>query len=394
MGYTFKPAGARGASQGAGYYLCKTTQRPSSIGQLYKEEESLKEIANAFGVLDITDPKPIALSEFEQAIARLDLHAPEGTRPGWIKRAFDLFDVDGNGKIDFEELCFALGTTVMGAQAAGTFTSAKNCLHKVLFSPQEIPVTPEPNADSGKFKEKEGWGEGRCGQCAAFSCLCLCPCWVYCPEVRSSVGEYSTAKVGWKWQRPEKIHGMAAAVGYVNECKNAAVVEYHWQVYYIRQYTESSGDTAYTAYERMILGDTTGRLAVEDRSPVFVPNTQHKSVILSSELAVEFGSSFADRYRREKQAFFLLHAQKYKNSAKYLEEFKLPSMKDRQQIDWVEGGEKCCTGPYSRNRSVLTCTAACWWLRMMHLFGRQKYMFQKQATGFASDPARFEGDTE
>ena len=352
-GYVFKQAG----TQGAGYYLCETTTRPSS------RKEGFTRVPSVDG--EYTQAPPINLSDFEQAIARLDLHAPEGTRPGWIKRAFDLFDVDGNGKIESEELYFALGTTVMGAKAAGTYISAKDCLHKVLFSPQEMPVVPEPNAYSGKFKEEEGCSEGRCGECSAFFCMCLIPCWVYCPFARLSVGEYSTATVGWKWQRPEKIHGMEAAIRYINECKNETVVEYHWQVYWIREYTASSGDTTYTASERMILADTTGRLTVEDRSPVFVPNTQHKSVVLASELGIEFGDSFAERYKREKAIFFHLNSNNM-GAAKYLEEYKLPGMKDSQEIYWLEVTERFPTHTEAPTRQFLS------WLEVTERFSNPR----------------------
>ena len=116
----------------------------AAITKLYAEEESLKEIAEAFQMLDVSgsglkgigDAK-ISRDEFKKGIAKLGLHQPEGSAPGWKDDAFDRFDADGSGHVDYNEMCFMLGRQVLEAKAQGITKSAKECMQEVIGGLQE-----------------------------------------------------------------------------------------------------------------------------------------------------------------------------------------------------------------------------------------------------------------
>ena len=73
----------------------------------------------------------------KKSIARLNLHTPKGAAEGWKDDAFDKFDVDGKGSIDFTEFTFALAQTVMAYKKVDPSVEVIDCIKEVLTKTQE-----------------------------------------------------------------------------------------------------------------------------------------------------------------------------------------------------------------------------------------------------------------
>ena len=170
---------------------------------MYSEEVALIEIAKLFDMLDTDDNKKIERNEFKKSIARLDLHRPEGAAEGWKDDAFDKFDVDGKGEIDYNEFCFAIGQTALAAHSQGRNLTALEIWKEVL-SETQVAQTEAKNTvaavDAGakdeysidaKRKEKaqdanvaalhQKSADDAFNDSAAAVCLvAACPCYLCC----------------------------------------------------------------------------------------------------------------------------------------------------------------------------------------------------------------------
>ena len=234
---------------------------PASVPKLYDEVQSLREIGEAFGMLDgidVSDGK-ISRDEFKKGIANLDLHAPEGTAPGWKDDAFDRFDVDKDGHVSYEELCFAIGMSVMSAKQRGEVMSAKECLSQVIFKLQETQTAAKLKAMKSEVEKKDvaKLDEGRRADAAeaagtaaakakvdvgsteleewedspeAYCGLILVPCCLCCYTIGAT-------------DMDDKIEGMEAAIKYIttNKDQNPG---YYWSIqnYHHETRTETSTD--------------------------------------------------------------------------------------------------------------------------------------------------------
>ena len=295
---------------------------PASVPKLYDEVQSLREIGEAFGMLDgidVSDGK-ISRDEFKKGIANLDLHAPEGTAPGWKDDAFDRFDVDKDGHVSYEELCFAIGMSVMSAKQRGEVMSAKECLSQVIFKLQETQTAAKLKAMKSEVEKKDvaKLDEGRRADAAeaagtaaaakakvdvgsteleewedspeAYCGLILVPCCLCCYTIGAT-------------DMDDKIEGMEAAIKYIttNKDQNPG---YYWSIqnYHHETRTETSTDangntTTHTTTVRVNthFASTAGMLQANDVSETFVPNTRLKNCALASKLNVNLHCELPQR---------------------------------------------------------------------------------------------------
>ncbi len=206
---------------------------------MYGEEVALVEIAKLFDMLDTDDNKKIERNEFKKSIARLDLHRPEGAAEGWKDDAFDKFDVDGKGEIDYAEFCFAIGQTALAAHAQGRNLTALEIWKEVL-SETQVAQTEAKNTvaavDAGakdeysidaKRKEKaqdanvaalhQKSKDDAFNDSAAAVCLvAACPCYLCCSNL-------SEGAVG------DPITGLQPVVQYITTCKSTNA-DYYWSI--------------------------------------------------------------------------------------------------------------------------------------------------------------------
>ena len=383
---------------------------PASVPKLYDEVQSLREIGEAFGMLDgidVSDGK-ISRDEFKKGIANLDLHAPEGTAPGWKDDAFDRFDVDKDGHVSYEELCFAIGMSVMSAKQRGEVMSAKECLSQVIFKLQETQTAAKLKAMKSEVEKKDvaKLDEGRRADAAeaagtaaaakakvdvgsteleewedspeAYCGLILVPCCLCCYTIGAT-------------DMDDKIEGMEAAIKYIttNKDQNPG---YYWSIqnYHHETRTETSTDangntTTHTTTVRVNthFASTAGMLQANDVSETFVPNTRLKNCALASKLNVNLHPSFHSAYEHRRSMFYRMNTTDICQD--HHESFSLSTMRKAVRIQWIsDGGEDpWWVGEGIKCLSIVTWTAVCWFHAMKKFMGAQSFTFQKQATGWA-----------
>jgi Ca2+-binding EF-hand superfamily protein len=164
--------------------------RPANFESLCDEEKSLLQLKEAFALLDVGKDSTVSRDEFKKGISKLGLHQPTGphptpppggppppwdptphaphgtpplaglhqptgSAPGWKDDAFDRFDADGDGVINFQEMCFALGMEIFSARARGEEKSAKDCMQEVIANLQAVQTTAKKEAMKKAVMKKE-----------------------------------------------------------------------------------------------------------------------------------------------------------------------------------------------------------------------------------------------
>ena len=384
----------------------------SNIDKLYAEEQSLKEVAKAFEMLDVSgsglkgigDAK-ITRDEFKKGIARLGLHEPDGAAPGWKDDAFDRFDVDRNGYIDYNEMCFAMGREVLSAKARGERKTAKQCMQDVIGGLQATQSAAKEAAmaaaveqsdiarlDEGRREEaaeavgkaaadevevavEQTDAEEKNDSCFAYLTLAIFPCCIYCHG-------FGRALAG------EKIEGMEQAVTYVARGKDD-LPDYRWHIQnYHYKKTRVKTKKGYRTKRTRVnthRATLTGTLKATDATDVFVPNTRKRHLALLSKLAVRFDPAFEGEYQRELLAFYKRNTRDRHQDKSCT--YSMPHLGgndlDGVHIEWVPGEPM----PWWMSNTckmvtALTWTAVCWFQAMKSVMGAQTYVFTKVATGW------------
>ena len=376
--------------------------------KLYKEEQGLKEIAEAFNMLDVSgsglkgigDAK-ITLDEFKKGITRLQLHDPPGSAPGWKDDAFDRFDVDKSGFVDYNELCFALGREVMNAKANGIKKTAKECLQDVIGGLQQTQTAAKVAAmaaaksnediarlDEGRREEaaeaagklaadaavvqvEQTSAEEQNDECGMYFCLTIFPCCILCHGFGKAMGG-------------EKIEGMEKAVEYVSKGKDD-LPDFRWHIqnYHYKRVKKKKGGT------RRVRVNThratlTGTLSAKDKSEVFVPNTRLRNVALVSNLVVHFEPSFDGEYHRQLEDFYKRNTKdKYQDkSCSYSMPHLNGTDSDGVRIEWVAGKDPWWANNECKWITCCTFTAVCWFHAMKSFMAAEDYHYVKEATGW------------
>jgi len=366
-----------------------------SYQKMHDEDASLREIEEAFDLMDTDGTKQIDRNEFKKGISKLQLHKPKGAADGWKDDAFDRFDVSNTGHIDYNEFCFAIATLVMSAKARKEAKSALQCFQEAIGELEATQSAAKAQVDiqAGSINDEEN--EAAIREAAAEAVvevekneaeechngwgilvgLAVFPCALACLSIAKSTSG-------------PRLTGMPAVVKYVTDGKEANA-DYYWSIqcyhYETRTHTVGSGKRRRRVTRRVRVNthfaSTRGGLVCNDDTDTFVPNTRLRNTALTSKLAVEIGGGFAGRYSNRKNMFY--NANRRDRHQDTHESFHLPSMHDTLRAEWVGGGEDPCYA--SRGMccvSVLTCTAACWFAAMRNFIGAQEYTFEKTATAF------------
>ena len=358
--------------------------------KLYKEEQGLKEIAEAFNMLDVSgsglkgigDAK-ITLDEFKKGITRLQLHDPPGSAPGWKDDAFDRFDVDNSGFVDYNELCFAIGREVMSAKANGVKKTAKDCLQDVIGGLQQTQTAAEAEgklaADAAVVQVKQTSAEEEC-ECGTYCILTICPCVVLCEGPGAAMGG-------------EKIEGMEKAVEYVSKGKEE-LPEFRWHIqnYHTERVRKEDGPGYDDVEVTSSTATATGTLSAKDKSEVFVPNTRLRNVALTSHLTVNFEKSFADEYKKELNDFCKRNREDefQRRSVTYSMPHLNGTDSDGVRIEWVPGKDPWWANNVCKWITCCTCTGVCWYHAMKSFMAAEDYHYVKEATGWHTRPPNAE----
>lgn len=387
-------------------------KRPSDVKALFEEEKSLIEVKEAFALLDVDEGVTISRDEFKRGIAKLELHRPEGSAPGWKDDAFDRFDADGNGVIDFNEMCFALGMEIFGARARGEEKTAKDCLQEVIVNLQVVQTDAKKGAmatakskkeiarlDEGR-REKKAEEEGKVAADAA--------------EVDKGVSEtersmdFTTCRgfffhiimglfpcliivhgFGQAMREENKLCGMAEAVAYVTKGKKENP-DFHWTIqnYHYKRVKKKNGTKRVRVNTHF--ARCSGALATDDNAATFVPRTAKRNLALISKLVLNFDSAFAGRFNNERETWYKFHTRdKHQDKREY---FTLPVLENSScatvRIEWVEAEEPWWANRLCRNLTAITWTAICWAHKMKGFMAADEFEFRKLATGYASEERR------
>ena len=374
--------------------------------KLHKEQSSMLELAKLFDVIDVNDDKQISRDEFKKAIPKMELHRPEGAADGWKDDAFDKFDVDNQGSIDYTEFNFVLAQTLFSYHANGREDmTALECLKEVLGATQAAQTQakdPIAQPDSGTKDEYEIEAKRKelalnaeveelhaktsedefQDSCQGALTVAVFPCYLCCCSPLGCASFSNGAS---------KLVGLQSVVGYISDCKDTnprykwTIQNYHYETRTVT-YTDNEGKTqtrTETVRVNTHYAATDGTLLSSDVSPVFVPNMRKRNCALGSYLSVEFDPAFKGPYERQKQMWYAANTTDTHQDKS--EGFSLPGMRGSVRCEWADDGEEdpCWANGFCMVASVLTCTSLCWFLKMRNFMCADNFRFIKSAKGFA-----------
>lgn len=299
-----------------------------------------------------------------------------------------------------------MAQTLFSYRAAGkTDMSALECFKHVLGVTQEAQTAAKEEvevASTGSKDAAAAEAEGRSRAVNAsvdalhakssadlenespgtLACVALCPCYVCFHGFGRALSD------------GEKLDGLAGAVSYICQTKETNVF-YKWTIqnyhYETRTYTvtvsDGNGGTRTETRTRQVrvnthYAATSGMLACNDVSDMFVPNMRKRNCVISSELELQFTSSFGGEYERRRQMFY--NANIRDTCQDKQQHTEIPGMKKSVRVEWAETGaeDPWWTEQWAMCLSTITCTAACWFVKMRNFMCESSFTFKKQAYEF------------
>ena len=373
----------------------------------------MREIQALFNTLDQDGSTLISLEEFVRGVKGIDMipdHRLKG--PGLpadcdLAAIFKHLDDDGDGRLDVEELCLAIGADLLAAKERGV--TAPACLMKVLTTIQpsgsesEEPTRPGGAGPDEDLVDADICAPGSPGEyiCAAFPFTLAC---------------YSHWGIESAEDRIVGLPRLLEYVGRVKECD----VHYRWNVrcyhYETRTrqvadtYTDMDGNTTTTwrteHYQEAVTthsASTSGSLVAQDFSSTFVPRKWRKNLLLKSQEHIVLDPSFERAYHSRRSRFYSANRRDTHQSTSA--SLSVPALVVDQHFQWVRlvpsphqtllrSTWRCCAQVEGELPCWLSCPVRflaslvapacgpCWLCQAKRHLDLQTFTFSKRCSGF------------